>query len=132
MARTRKPSALSRSYSFFSSSMCGWSIGRQLAVELEGSCSCGKIASGAPLEMMRSLPSGVRTTTDMMRRWKSKGISSTLVNFGNAGVGVGLLVRQNRAVEDVLQAGLEVAVHVGQREHAFVSRAAPRRSASPG
>ena len=38
----------------------------------------GKIASGAPLLMIRSLPSGVRTTTDMIRRSKSNGISSTL------------------------------------------------------
>ena len=70
--------------------------------------------------MMRSLPSGVRTTTDMMRRWKSNGISSTFAELRDAGVRVALLVREHRAVEDVLEAGLEVAVDVGEGEHAVV------------
>ena len=55
-----------------------------------------------------------------MRRWKSNGISSTLAYSGIVGVRVGLRVREHRAVQDVLQAGLEVAVHVRQREHALV------------
>ena len=33
---------------------------------------------------------------------------------------VGLLVREHRAVENVLEAGLEVAVDVGEREHVLV------------
>ena len=82
--------------------------------------TCGKIASGAPLEMMRSLPSGVRTTTDMMRRWKSKGISSTFASSGTRACAWRLLVREDGAVEDVLEARLEVAVEVGEREHAVV------------
>ena len=92
----------------------------------------GKIASGAPLLMMRSLPSGVRTTTDMMRRWKSNGISSTLAYSGIAACAWVSVVREHRAVEDVLQAGLEVAVEVRQREHAVVLLQRRRRSAAPG
>jgi len=33
------------------------------------------------------------------------------------GVGMGLLVSEDRAIEHVLEPGLEVAVHVGEREH---------------
>ena len=55
-----------------------------------------------------------------MRRWKSKGISSTFAYSGMLGVGVRLACAQHRAVQHVLQAGLEVAVQVRQREHAVV------------
>jgi len=81
IASTRNPSAQSRACSFFWSSVCSWSIGCSLPSSSNW-VQRGKIASGAPLEIIRSLPSGVRTTTDMIRRSKSNGISSTLVSSG--------------------------------------------------
>ncbi len=50
-------------------------------------------------------------------------VEGDLVDLGVVGdvrLGVGLLVGQHRAVEDVLQARLEVAVEVRQRQHAVV------------
>ena len=51
-------------------------------------------------------------------------VEGDLVDLGEFGdcrrAQCGLGVRQHRAVEDVLQAGLEVAVQIGEREHAVV------------
>ena len=113
MARTRKPCAWSWSSS---SPRSGSSNGSRSWISSLSSTWVQrlKMASGAPLAMSLRWPS-TSTTTDMMRREKSKGISSTLVTLR-----WGPSVREHRLVEQVLEAGLVKGVEVGQLEDALV------------
>jgi hypothetical protein len=95
-----------------------WIHGEKFPCQLEAVQRL-KTASGAPLQIRRGLPSGVSTTTDIMRRAKNR---RDLVDLSMFGTGIDReslpSVRQHGAVQDVLQAGLEVAVEVGQHQHA--------------
>ena len=56
----------------------------------------------------------------MMRRWKSKGISSTFAKVGDVGWTCVFGMGKHGTIENVLQSGLEVAIQVREREHSVV------------
>ena len=78
IARTRNPSALRRSYSLLELLDVSVVHRQSAAVELEARAARKDRLGRALGDDAGPRPSGVRTTTDMMRRWKSNGISSTL------------------------------------------------------
>ena len=106
--------------------------GMRLALQLERGAALEDFLRGALADDAVASPSGVLTTTDMILREKSKGISSTLLYSGMASCPFSSREVEDGAVEQVLQAGLEVAVEVGEHQHALVALPAPRRNAAPG
>ena len=133
IASTRKPSALRRSYSSF----------EVLAEERGPSGSSspsssklaqrGKIASGAPL---RDEPVLALRRADHDRHDPPLEVERDLVDLRvlrdpEAARG-SPCARGSPGRARCLQPGLEVAVEVGQRQHAVVLVRAPRRSAAPG
>ena len=67
-----------------------------------------------------------------MRREKSNGISSTLVYFSRESSLCRFRVFQHGAIEDVLQAGLEMADEISVAQDFFAFFLDPRRSAVRG
>ena len=64
-----------------------------------------------------ALPSGSSTRTDIMRRVKSNGISSSFLYFSTSRLRVEVGTIQNRPVEQIFEARLEVADQVPVQEH---------------
>ncbi len=132
-ASTRKPSALSRSCSLFRL-LDVWVIhGADLAAEPKARTLLEDLAPAHPWRRCDlCLPAYERRPTRSPSREVEWDLRRQLAEVGHAGVRMGLLVREHRAVEEVLEAGLKVAVDVGQREHVPVPRAARRRSTARG
>ena len=79
-----------------------------------------------------ALPSGFSTSTDIMRRVKSKGISSSFLYFSINGLLVEVGAVEDRAVEQVLETGLEIADEVAVQKHFLALPPGRRRNAARG
>ena len=91
--------------------------GRQLAVQLEMRALVEDLLRSAFGEEDRPCRRESSTSTDIMRRVKSKGSSSSFLYFSTSAFSVEVGTIENRPVEQVLEAGLEVADQVAVQKH---------------
>ena len=123
-ARTRKPSLLRLVVLFLQPDHQVGVHGRQLPVQLEVRALVEDLFRSAFGEQNRFAFRDPPPSTDIMRRVKSNGISSSFLYFSTISLPVEVGAIQNRPVEQVLEAGLEVADQVAVQQHllGFLSR----------